>query len=307
VTGRRVVPQIEYGDFYKFIVSVGIALLIAAVLLPWLFLREPFDLLVDANQITHLTPAAQAILASRQLLLARAFHFVPWISGTLFIVGLALSIGGLLLWRPRQAIRDQSEDLDLEKRRRELKSMSAEQRDAKIEADIVQERGAPPPAPERTLSAELVSSTGHIRRLEQELHHRIKACVGSSYDVRVNQRLGAAEYDVILNSNIQGAPDVIIELKYIRQGFHYSWMRESASRLILATELYAERLHRKSVPLLLIITANAVALSDTDFGRMSERVNESLAEIRKPFRIVRILEDRINSIGCEELRTLLFG
>lgn len=31
--------QIEYGDFYKFVVSLGIALVLAAILVPWLFLR----------------------------------------------------------------------------------------------------------------------------------------------------------------------------------------------------------------------------------------------------------------------------
>jgi hypothetical protein len=36
------VPQIEYGDFYKFVVSLGIALVFSAILVPWLFLRDPF-------------------------------------------------------------------------------------------------------------------------------------------------------------------------------------------------------------------------------------------------------------------------
>jgi hypothetical protein len=34
--------QLEYGDYYKFIASVGIALIAVAILLPWLFLHESF-------------------------------------------------------------------------------------------------------------------------------------------------------------------------------------------------------------------------------------------------------------------------
>ena len=63
--------QIEYGDFYKFIVSLGIALVLAAILVPWLFLREPFDLMIEASRLSGLTPTAQQIVLLRQAHLLR--------------------------------------------------------------------------------------------------------------------------------------------------------------------------------------------------------------------------------------------
>jgi hypothetical protein len=59
------VAQIEYGDFYKFVVSLDIALVLAAILVPWLFLREPFDLMIEVSRLSQLTPAAQQIVLLR--------------------------------------------------------------------------------------------------------------------------------------------------------------------------------------------------------------------------------------------------
>jgi hypothetical protein len=51
--------QLEYGDYYKFVASAGIALIAGAVVVPWMFLREPFDLAVEASKIGLLTPDAR--------------------------------------------------------------------------------------------------------------------------------------------------------------------------------------------------------------------------------------------------------
>ena len=43
--------KFEYSDFYKFIASVGITLIALSVFVPWLFLKEPFDLLQRQDEI----------------------------------------------------------------------------------------------------------------------------------------------------------------------------------------------------------------------------------------------------------------
>ena len=294
-------PQIEYSDFYKLTVSVGIALIIVAVLLPWLFLREPFDLLLDSGQLARLTPSAQIIIADRQHLVERIFRLIPWITGSTFLAGISLAVIGLYQWRRRQVVRDQSEELGVAKLRLELTAMSPQQVTAKLEADIEQERGTAQP---RT---ELVASTKHFRQIEQELRERMLGCFSNSYRLRANQRLGSAEYDVVLESKDIGQPDVVIEIKYIRHGFQYGWMRESVSRLILANDLYGERLKRKSVPLLLIITAKSVEMSDSDFAQMRQRLPELSVYSETGCRVERLRESEIPSISCEDLRHLIFG
>jgi hypothetical protein len=36
--------KFEFSDLYKFLVSAGIVLVGLAILLPWFYLKEPFDL-----------------------------------------------------------------------------------------------------------------------------------------------------------------------------------------------------------------------------------------------------------------------
>jgi len=66
----------NYSDFYRFLVSLGVLLMGMAFVLPWLLLRESSNLLLDASKIAALTPAAQHILAVRQQWLDFAcFHY----------------------------------------------------------------------------------------------------------------------------------------------------------------------------------------------------------------------------------------
>jgi len=51
--------KFEYSDFYKFIASAGIALISLAVIVPWLFFREPFDLLLSTNELAYLSTASE--------------------------------------------------------------------------------------------------------------------------------------------------------------------------------------------------------------------------------------------------------
>lgn len=36
--------KFEFGDLYRFVVSLGVVLVSISILVPWLFLKEPFDL-----------------------------------------------------------------------------------------------------------------------------------------------------------------------------------------------------------------------------------------------------------------------
>ena len=67
--------KFEYSDFYKFIASAGIALIILSAFVPWLFLREPFDLFQTESGISQLTPLAQEVIATRQATIHSILNF----------------------------------------------------------------------------------------------------------------------------------------------------------------------------------------------------------------------------------------
>jgi hypothetical protein len=102
--------QLEYGDYYKFIVSCDIGLLLVAIGLPWLFLRKPFDLLVEVSKLNSMTPLARDVVLHRQWLVAGIIRFIPYASSASGIAGFGLSLIG---WRKRQGVRDRKEDVTL--------------------------------------------------------------------------------------------------------------------------------------------------------------------------------------------------
>jgi hypothetical protein len=89
--------KLEFGDFYKFLVSLGSVLVALSLLLPWLFLRESFNALVSVSDISELTSSGQELVSHQQ---SSALWFVrnaSWISGGFAIVGVALLTLGLVL------------------------------------------------------------------------------------------------------------------------------------------------------------------------------------------------------------------
>ena len=94
--------QLEYGDYYKFFVSCGIALIIVSIGLPWLFLHESFDLLLESSKLSALTKTAQTVITQRQNIVAFMLNVIPFVSPVFFGTGVLMSVYGLWRWSGRQ-------------------------------------------------------------------------------------------------------------------------------------------------------------------------------------------------------------
>src|ERR1035441_3142434 len=116
--------QLEYGDFYKFVASAGIALIAGAFAVPWLFLREPFDLTIDESKVKTLTPIARGAVMHRQQIVAGILPWLPWASVLLASLGFVLIICGLVMWSTRQRVRDRGEEAATKKAEQELRQMT---------------------------------------------------------------------------------------------------------------------------------------------------------------------------------------
>jgi hypothetical protein len=291
----------EYGDFYKFVVSLGIALVLAAILVPWLFLREPFDLMIEASRLGLLTPAAQHIVSLRQAILLRLLPMVPWISCLLLAAGVGTVTAGITKWSKRQILRDTSENLAVEKQKRELSSMTSEEVNEKAVAEIQ------PEVTSHATNLALGVSTATFIAVERAFQGRLRECFQSTYRLLVNQKLGTAEYDVILQALRPNCPDVVVEIKYIREGFKYAWLRESVMRLAVATELYDARMRRHSNPLLIVIFAAEDAPERVEFQRLRQKVLSDLIQRDVAVRIEYISERIVPEISCEALAHVISG
>ena len=293
--------QIEYGGFYKFIVSLGIALVLAAILVPWLFLREPFDLMIEASRLSGLTPTAQQIVLLRQAHLLRLLPMVPCFSLFSLSVGIVFVATGLAKWRKRQVLRDTGEELGVRKQEQELRSMTADEVNEKVNAEIQ------PEVSSHAVGLMSDVSAIKLRAVESAFYDRVRECFGAAYRLLINQTLGTAEYDAILQALRPTDPDVVIEIKYIRRGFRSPWLRESAMRLALAAELYDARLKRHAIPVLIVIFSIEETFQQSEIKDVREKVQTDLRQRGVSVRIQYISEANIPTMSCEQLKRLILG
>lgn len=107
------IPRFDFGHFFKFLSSVGLALLVAAVAAPWLFATASGLLTISQDDLSGLTPVARAVILDRQQAIRDVQAWLPLACVLLAAIGLALLIWGLVGWRKRQKVSDDAEDVDL--------------------------------------------------------------------------------------------------------------------------------------------------------------------------------------------------
>ncbi len=90
--------QFEYNDLRKFFVSVGVFLIGLTFLLPWLFFREQFDLLIKDADLKTYTEIAQSIIRKRQYFSSYFSGVILIVSAVSFILGIVLFIKGIQGW-----------------------------------------------------------------------------------------------------------------------------------------------------------------------------------------------------------------
>jgi hypothetical protein len=171
--------DIEYGDFYKFITSLGTGLIGISILTPWIFLREPFDLLNKQKDIDALTPVAKAIIENRQILVGKIISILPYFSGITFTIGFFLLVWGSVLWFTKnQRITDKQHKAKLDKLLQELKPATPKQIESKIRKEV-----------SRVETSEVDKKTqesviSRVVKIEESLIQQIETCYGSEYELQ---------------------------------------------------------------------------------------------------------------------------
>ena len=290
--------KIEYSDLNKFLVSVGVALMTISILIIWLFFREPFDLLIQKDNLENLTEVAKSIIITRQGRVSQLLCFIPWVSLFLFLLGLASLIIGLVRWWKKQHIIDERDLLTNKKLKKELEKLSEQEIVVKAETEYqetVDEPAITTTTTETTKKEEFVKS---YLQVEQIISDKIKLFFSDKYRVLNNYRLKQFEYDIILNAPLLNDRDIIIEIKYYPDGAMSQYIRETLIRLEIAKKYYQGTMQKDVKPILIIVLPE-------DKYNLSEI--EKLKEIPEQLRHIKldnlslrfIQEDKLNDLTKE--------
>ncbi len=214
--------EFKYDDFYKFLTSLGVGLIALAVLVPWLFLREPFDLLNKQEDINALTPLARSIVEHRQILVGRVISFIPWFSIASLLMGFAMLIGGSILWWTRnQRLLDRQQQANLQILLNQLETATEQRVESKFKEEAKAEQDA-------EKSQEVIDDfVPHAKRVEKIIVSKLQSCFSSNYEVVSNKLLGDVFVDVLLLAKDEFRKDCIVEIKYVRRKFAYQMIHDS--------------------------------------------------------------------------------
>lgn len=144
----RLVPQIDFGNYYKFVSSLGVGLILASAVVPWVFFRFDSVLRIPEREIESYSTVAEGVLRQRQYAIS-AIQF-PWIL-LIFLALLGFGIfflfRGSRQWEARQEVLNQTEDVHLEKFRVEIVQATSaeieEEREREVEGDLVEPANTP--------------------------------------------------------------------------------------------------------------------------------------------------------------------
>lgn len=250
--------KLNYNDFNKFLVSLGVILIGLSLLIPWLFLKESYNLPTKI-EINALTEIAKNLIETKQIYLVKLTTLIPWICITFIFSGMFLVIFGLVRWYRKQLLIDKKDNLDIIKLEKEIQIMTPieivdkaqkETRDDSI-SQLLQ-------SDEITLRKNtILSQSEHpwkkYIKIERIIADKIIEFNPSNYDILPNVKVGLSEIDILFKSKNPKYFDKIIEIKYYKSGLRRSFINMITSNLRSTIEMYNVKVRRDAIPTVLLV------------------------------------------------------
>lgn len=195
--------NINYDSFYKFLVSLGIILVILPLTVLIFLTTNSFDLQIAEADLAQYTQTAQKVIAWRQSLpLLIQEKCTWWIIGGFSICGVCLILYGLIKWHELQKIDDICKKREAEKQREAIEKNTVKMSDEQIIQKTNFEDG-----PSATVMKSFI--------IEQKFFDFVKKAK-KTYIVKNNIMIGTFEYDIVAFANKAFEKDYVYEVKYLK-------------------------------------------------------------------------------------------
>lgn len=197
--------KVEFGDYYKFLTSLGLALMASAVVLPWLLIKESPSI-VPTAELDRALPIVSSTMEKRWEQYDRIITLWPWLTVGLASIGFILLISGAKKWKARQATKDTQEDERFSSEMRQMQPQEVLLNALEEARDSVAKSG---PSEESHVAA-----VANAINIEETVISKVKESYGD-LNVRAHMAIGDAGIDAVAEF---GNCTLIIEIKYSRTG-----------------------------------------------------------------------------------------
>ena len=263
--------KVEFSDLYKFLTSIGLVIIAAAFIIPWLFMRQDMSIVLSAEDYNQLADSSKELTDKRISLNTRVVNTLPWLSLTLLMIGSAIIGFGISKWKKKQDVVDESEKLKLAKLRAEVEPLEPSEIQDKANNEIEEEINAISDISE---IAELKKESGAVNvtinktlmrtnllDMENLFFQKIIDYNTFEYNPASNVKIGNKyEVDLLLNSyNIKKNPDILIEIKYLQNNLSIQLIRDAYKRLRQTFSFYVNSTKRNSKMILIVVYKSNIA------------------------------------------------
>ncbi|WP_223577911.1 hypothetical protein [Sphingobacterium sp. GVS05A] len=241
--------KIEYADINKFLVSIGLMLIIFSIVLPYYFLKEDFGIFLDNKLFLTLKPEVQSIIIVKRKQVSFFQQVIPYLSLLLFTVGIVSLIYGLIRWFKRQKRIDEKFDTELEKLKWEIKAMTPMEVIEKTQIEISEIN-----SPSSELSDPFFRSPMiDYMNVESRIYKVFEAYSNVSFEILTQRKVNSAEIDILMLSKNKKFMDRVIEIKYFKTTINKSIIEKSLTKLSQTIHSYKTSVRRKAKPVLLFV------------------------------------------------------
>ncbi|MEG0693826.1 MAG: hypothetical protein RR444_12190 [Oscillospiraceae bacterium] len=244
--------KLQYDSFYKFIVSLGTALITLPVLGFYFFVTDQFIPLITSEEIESLSPASQEMLNKQFQIFEEIYNISPFFLLISIVIGLALIVYGGIKWRSIQIELDAQVKLDTKTKQVTLTQMTPTEIASKVINEVSEQHEVNKIENSNITS---ISQKEYIQKyfdIENRAFKYIKNSLSRTYKITQNVRVGSCEYDFVATSK-QSSADQLYEIKYLRSSQSMSYVSKTISNLNKSGIAYGESTQRNYQMNLIIV------------------------------------------------------
>lgn len=270
--------KLQFDSFYKFLVSIGIVLIISPVFLLHYLISGSYDIMITEEELSSLSSISKELIEHKRICLNFVYQFLPIFCIVLILIGLFLFILGCYKWNTiQQSAQNQLTDLDIKEKQLNIKKMSAKEIAEKIVSEnieVVSESEV-----NSSIAASIRASTSATVKkafeLEDKLYMSILTKFGKKYIYHQNVRIENEEYDIIAEST-DSSPDLLYEMKYWSRPVYVSMILSLFERVKKKGEVYNKNTNRDYRFKIIIVT------SEEELSKLKHQIQQCDFRLNNP-------------------------
>ena len=274
--------KLQYDSFYKFMVSVGIVLIVAPLAGLYYLLYNGNQVLISQTEYDALTPNSQSFVLLRDSSVQFILRVLPWFLIVLILIGLGCLIYGSVKWLRMQRELDEQTKLKTQEQKLGIRKLTSLEVVGKTIEKYSNNCGS------NTFSGNTNKKQIMLHAIIQDEKHRLSNAIiiesqcysyivdklSKEYEIYQNVRVGSRDYDIIAMSEKHNI-DLLFEIKIIRDEMNEYLSDSILLQLINMGEEYESSIHRNWRSILFIVA------SDKYYEYASNRWTSFINEYKK--------------------------